>query len=239
MFTVDQFLGGKVLLKQPKTGLRATSDAVVCAACVSINQNETLLDVGAGSGIIGLCVNARIPCHITSIEKQPDLIQLIQENAQLNHQSITPILMDIFQKDQIKGQLFHHVVTNPPFYDTTGQGRRNCQQRTAYQADFQLTQWLQFCMKHLKAKGTLTLIHQPQYLNEILSVLSTKLGHIEIIPIQSKKDTPANRIIVRGKLGDKTPIKILPPLIMHHKNGTRTRVAEKILRQGLPVSLSA
>lgn len=232
MMSVDKFLGGKLLLKQEKQGLRATSDAVLCAAAVPIKKGESLLDVGAGNGVIGLCVSARTPCVITALEKQKKLIPLIQENARLNQTDMKALQTDILKADKIKGQLFHHVVSNPPFYDNTGKGRKNPQQKEAYQADFSLGKWLNFCLKHIRAKGTLTLIHRPECLDEILSVISKKLGKIEIIPIQSKENTPANRVIIRGKLGDKSPLKLLPPLIMHKENGDRTNVAEMILRQG-------
>ncbi len=232
MTTIDKFLGGKVLLKQEKEGLRATSDAVMCAAAVPVKKGDTLLDVGAGNGVIGLCVSARIPCTMTALEKQSKLVKLIQENSRLNKKEIQIIQTDILKEDKIKGRLFHHVVSNPPFYDTTGKGRKNPQQKEAYQADFSLRVWLEFCLKHLRAKGTFTLIHRPESLGEILNILSQKLGRIEIIPIQSKESTPANRIIVRGKLGDKSPLKLLPPLVMHKENGERTELAEMILRKG-------
>ena len=96
MMTTNDFLGGKIQLKQSEKGLRATSDAVLCAAAVPLKKGDTLLDVGAGNGVIGLCAYARTPCQIHAIEKQPDLIQLIQDNALLNHIPLTVHPMDIF-----------------------------------------------------------------------------------------------------------------------------------------------
>ena len=83
MYGRYRFLGDKVLLKQSKDGLRATSDSVLAAALVPIKEGESILDVGAGNGVIGCCLNARIPCIITAIETQSDLCSLIQENADL------------------------------------------------------------------------------------------------------------------------------------------------------------
>lgn len=233
MQTVDEFLGGKVLLKQSKKGLRATSDAVLLAAAVPVKAKETLLDVGAGNGVIGLCVNARKNCFITALECQKNLVETIQQNAQLNHTQIEVVEHNLFlSKDIIKGQLFQNVVTNPPFYDNTGRGRKNDEQRLAYRSEFDLKKWLDYCLKHLKSGGSFTMIHRPEMLGEILSALEPKLGAIEIFPVQTKQNQPATRIIIRGILGAKTPLKLHPPLVMHNPDGSRSLTAEDILRKG-------
>ena len=233
MKTLDSFLGGKVLLKQSQKGLRATSDAVLLAAAVLNKNNETLLDVGAGNGVVGLCVNARKNCIITALEYQKKLIDTIQQNAQLNHVKINVIEHDLFKtKDVLKGQLFQNIVTNPPFYDNTGKGRQIKEQCLAYRAEFDLKKWLNYCIKHLKSGGHFAMIHRPEMLGEILSVAEQKLGAIEIFPVQTKLNQPSTRIIIRGILGSKTPLKLYPPLIMHNPDGTRSELAENILRKG-------
>ena len=95
-----------------------------------------------------------------------------------------------------------------------------------------LKKWLDYCLKHLKSKGTFTIIHRPELLGEILCILEKKLGKIEVFPIQTKLDEPATRIIVRGVLGAKSPLKLYPPLIMHKTDGSRSDLAEQILRNG-------
>ncbi len=233
MPTFDEFLGGKVLLEQSQKGLRATSDAVLLASAVPIKKGETLLDVGAGNGVIGLCVNARVHCCLTSLECQSSLVKIIHQNAILNHTDINIIEHNLFHsKDPLKGKLFDHVVTNPPFYDNTGKGRQNDEQRLAYQAGFDLKKWLNYCLKHLKSKGSFCIIHRPEMMGKILSVSEKKLGKIEIFPIQTKLNQPATRVIIRGILGSKTPLKLYPPIIMHNPDGTRSELAEQILRYG-------
>ncbi len=232
-YTIDKFLGDKVLLKQSKEGLRATSDSVLVAALTPVKKGESVLDVGAGNGVIGCCVNARTPCQITAIETQSDLCSLIQENADLNKAKMEVIQQDIFSKhDPLKGKLFHHVITNPPFYEISKNTRKNPEQKKAYVQDFDLKKWLEYCLKHLRAKGSFNLIHRPEMLGQILPVLEKKLGNIEIFPIISKEGEPAKRILVRGILNKNGPLTLHSPLIMHTKEGKRTEFAEKILRFG-------
>ena len=232
-FSVDKFLGNKIILKQSLKGLRATSDSVLIAALVPIKSGETLLDVGAGNGVISCCVNARVPCSVTVVEVQDDLCTLIKENADLNNQSFEIFQHDLFEKkDPLKGRLFHHVVTNPPFYEICRNTRKNQEQKKAYVADFDLSKWIEYCLKHLRAKGSFCLIHRPDMIGKILAVLEKKLGNIEIFPIVSKEGENAKRILIRGFLNKKGPLILHPPLIMHTKSNKRTKVAEKILRFG-------
>ncbi len=229
--TTDDFLNGKVKLRQSVNGLRATSDAVLVAAAVKAKENNSVLDVGAGNGVIGLCIAARVPVQVTALEIQENLVQLIQENAALNDRKITVIRTDLFQHtDPLKGKLFHHVVTNPPFYDTTGATRANAEQAQAYTASFNLDKWLIYCLKHIRAKGTFTLIHRPEKLAEILMILEQKLGGIEIIPIYSKVGQAAKRVIIRGTLGSKKPTQLLSGIVLHTHADKSTPSATKVLR---------
>ena len=229
--TIDDFLNGKVKLRQSVKGLRATSDAVLVAAAVRAKANDSVLDVGAGNGVIGICIGARVPVQVTALEIQENLVQLIQENAALNDRKIMVIRMDLFQNtDPLKGRQFHHVVTNPPFYDSTGASRSDKEQAKAYMANFNLDKWLVYCLKHIRAKGTFTLIHRPELLSEILMILEQKLGGIEIIPIYSKVGQSAKRVIVRGILGSKRPTQLLPGIILHTRADRPTSSANKVLR---------
>ena len=232
-YTIDNFLGNKVLLKQSQKGLRATSDSVLVSALVPVKKNETVLDVGAGNGVVGCCINARAPCKITALEVQDSLCNLIKENAAQNNCPTHLIRHDLFlPTDPLKGRLFHHVVTNPPFYENSKNTRKNSEQKKAYVQDFDLKKWLEYCLKHLRAKGSFSMIHRPEMLAEILPVLTKKLGNIEIFPLVSKEGENANRILIRGYLNKKGPLTLHFPLVMHTKDGKRTEIAEKILRHG-------
>ena len=234
--TTDDFLNGKIKLRQSVKGLRATSDAVLAAAAVKAKAGDSVLDVGAGNGVIGLCISARVPVQITALEIQENLVQLIQENAALNDRKITVIRTDLFHHtDPLKGKQFHHVVTNPPFYDTTGAARSDPEQAKAYMANFNLDKWLIYCLKHIRAKGTFTMIHRPELLGDILMILEQKLGAIEIIPIYSKIGQSAKRVIVRGQIGSKKPTTLCPGIVLHTQSDKPTSSANHLLRYANPL----
>ncbi len=232
--TVDDFLGGLIKLKQPKVGYRATSDAVMVAAAVAAKEGETILDVGCASGIVGLCIGARVPnVPITGVEIQPELVELACQNAELNGQNLTVIEADISKKvPALHGIQFHHVVTNPPFYTETP-ARQSKQVETAYKQVVPLKKWIDFCLRHLRAKGTFTIIHRTESVPEILSLLNGRLGGIRLIPIWPKQGVNPKRVIIQGIMNSKKPFEIHPGFVMHHHDDTRTDEAERIMREGV------
>lgn len=232
-YTTDDFLGGRIRLKQPVQGLRATSDAVLAAAAVPIKPGESVLDVGAGSGVIGLCLAERVAdIQITAVEVQPDLCRLIRENARLNQQKIAVVNADIQASPApLHGIQFDHVVTNPPFY-TEARARRNTEQAKAYHQEIPLNLWLTYCLKHVRHKGTFTLIHRPEALPEILTTLSPKLGALEVIPLIPKAGRAAKRLLIRGIVGSRKPLTLSSGLILHQADNDWSPEAASLLRDG-------
>ena len=232
--TVDDFLGGLIKLRQPKIGYRATSDAVMVAAAVPAKEGETILDVGCASGIVGLCIGARVPnLSITGVEIQPELVELACQNAALNGQNLTVIEADISKKvPELHGIQFHHVVTNPPFYTETP-ARQSRQVEMAYKQVVPLKKWIDFCLRHLRAKGTFTIIHRAESVPEILSLLNGRLGGIRLIPIWPKQGVNPKRVIIQGIMNSKKTFEIHTGFVMHHHDDTRTDEAERIMREGV------
>ena len=236
-YTIDDFLGGKIRLKQPKDGLRATSDAVLLSAVCSPKTGESVLDVGCGAGVVALCIGSgQKNSNLTGIELQPSLAELAVENALLNHIPLNVYQADIRRKDLLKDHFFHHIVTNPPFYTEDPQ-RRNESQEIAYKEMVPLKDWISFCLKHLRPKGTFSIIHRTEAVPEILSVLQAKLGGLVLIPIWPKQGTAPKRVIIQGILGSKKPFCLHPGIVLHHADNTRTEMAEAIMRQGMKIQL--
>src|SRR5262245_40474818 len=78
----DTFLDGRVKARQPQTGFRSGTDAVLLAAAVPARPGDTALELGAGSGAPSLCLAARVPdVAVTGVEIDAALAALARENA--------------------------------------------------------------------------------------------------------------------------------------------------------------
>lgn len=211
-------LNGRVKMRQTDGGLRASTDSVLLAEKVIAKKGETILDLGCGSGAVGLCVDALLKdknLHITGLDIQPDLIEFAHHNAALNHLTdrATYICGDVFNKDLFDAQAFDHIVMNPPYYrDGERIKSPNAMREAAFTGEFE--NWMRSALYWLKHNGSLTMIHRADYLDEILHCSRQKFGAVEVWPVYSKADRPAIRVIVKMIRNRKTPMTIHPGIIM-------------------------
>ena len=229
MNTTDDFLGGKIKLHQGD--YKATSDAVLLAAAVSAKENETILDVGCGNGVVALCIMARVPnIKATGLEIQPQMVDLARENALLNHMDFEIVEGDVSNPPiEWRERQFHHVVTNPPYF-TEDMVRQNEVTAKAHKVQTPLSTWLDFCIKKVRAKGTLTIIHRTEAVPEILSILHKRMGKITLIPLWPKENVQPKRVIIQATMNSNAPFQIHNGFVLHNADDTRPEMIEDIMR---------
>ena len=80
--TEDAFLGGKLRLRQPKSGHRAGHDAMLLAAATPACPGDRVVDFGAGVGAAGLAVAKRVAgIALVLVEIDKGLAELARANA--------------------------------------------------------------------------------------------------------------------------------------------------------------
>src|SRR5262249_60586089 len=83
--TEDAVLGGKLRLKQPRSGHRVGHDAILLAAACPARAGECAVDLGAGVGAAGLALAHRVgELKVALVEVDATLARLAAQNAQLN-----------------------------------------------------------------------------------------------------------------------------------------------------------
>lgn len=217
--TFDDFLGGRVRVKQPVTGHRSGTDAVLLAAFCQAEAGARVCDLGAGVGVAGLCLKARIAVHLTFIEIKPDLCAITRENAP--HDTI--ICADIRARSALPANNFDYVICNPPYNPPSLQMPVDSDKRLAHEG-VDLEEWVKTAAHLLHAKGKFTMIDRPERLHEILTALDKRFGAIEMMPIFTGREY-ATRLLIRATKGVKTPLKILPHVNLEE-------FSERILRNG-------
>jgi tRNA1(Val) A37 N6-methylase TrmN6 len=246
--SVDAFLGGRINVTQPRDGHRAGSDAVFLAASVPAKSGEGVLDVGAGVGVAGLCLLARIPAvNVTAVEIDAELCTLACGNAEQNGFAANFRIANADVTGSAKShrdagllrESYDHVVANPPFY---AEGAvRAAPDKTRASAHVMKTgglgAWVRFLANYAAPNGRITLIHRPECLSELLGVLEGRFGEILVFPLFPRQGEAASRIIVQGRKGSRAGVSLLPGLVLHEANGRYTGEAEAVLRGGsaLPI----
>ncbi len=240
--TEDALLGGRVALRQPAEGYRVAIDPVLLAAAVPAGAGEMVLDVGSGVGAAALCLAARAPdCRIYGVEIQRDLVRLAAENVALNKfEGRVDVMVGDLTKPppRLAAGSFHHVMSNPPYLAEDGANPpANPSKATAtVETAGDLAEWVDFCMRMVRHKGSVTFIHRADRLDELLASLRPKTGGMAVFPFWPTRSRPAKRVIVQAVKGGAGPLKLLPGMILHDGDAY-TDAAEAILRHGAALTL--
>ncbi len=233
--TQDYFLNNQVTLRQPKAGYRAGLDPVFLAASIEVKTGDRVLDVGAGHGAASICLaHRRRDCRITGIEIRPDLVRLANENAKLNnfHSRVQIRIGDLTDKlCWADSQAFDHVMANPPYLPVSraGKSTESARYSSNVEGSAILADWVDFLLNNVCSRGSITLIHRADRLDEILSLLHGRAGGVIVFPLWPKSGLPANRVIVRARKAVRSPATVAPGLVLHKEDGRYTAEASKIL----------
>lgn len=234
--TEDRVLDGRVKLRQSAAGYRAGLDAALLAASCDARDGDRVIEAGCGVGAALLAAATRRPgARFVGLERDSAAAALARENAALNGLADR---VDIVEGDVAAGfralslPVFDAMMSNPPFFDDPRALRAPAPEKTgAWMADAGLSAWTAFALKAVREGGSITLIHRADRLADILALLAPKAGSFRIRPIQPFADAPAKRVLVRAIKTGKAPLVLLPPLVLHDRDGGKHSLeAEAILR---------
>lgn len=229
-------LGGAVTLRQPGRGYRAGMDAALLAAACDARDGERVIEAGCGAGGALLAAAHRRPrARFTGIERDPAALQFIRENIGLNGMAdrVEALEGDVAAAFKTLGlEPFDAAMSNPPFFDDPSSLRAPSPEKlAAWMADDGLEAWTNFLLKAVREGGTITVIHRADRLADLLALLAPKAGSFRIRPVAPFADAPAKRVLVRAIKTGKAPLVLLPPLVLHDREGGRHRTeVDAILR---------
>jgi tRNA1(Val) A37 N6-methylase TrmN6 len=241
--TLDEFLGGRILVAQPVAGHRAGSDAIWLQAAVPAGEGDRVLDVGAGVGVAGLCLAARFAhLNVTAVEIDAGLCALAAANAARNglaarfaviNADVTAPAQELLAKG-LPREGYDQVMANPPYHrQGTVRNAPDAGRAAAHvMADGALEGWVRFLAAFAAPKGRLTLIHRPEAMTALLALLEQRFGDIAVFPLFPRQGVAATRIILHGRKGSRAGPRLLPGLVLHEADGRYTAKAEAVLRGG-------
>ena len=234
--TDDTLLDGRVALRQPTVGYRTAIDPVLLAASVHAAPGETVLDAGCGVGAAALCVAVRLPqVRVVGIERDRNLVDLARRNAEASGVGgrVDFVCGDMAAPPPaLPAHGFDHVIANPPHLERDG-GRASPhagKRAATVETDLALGDWITACAHVVRHKGTVTLVHRADRLDALLAEARGRLGEVVVFPLWPGAAKPAKRVIVRGRRGVATPMRLAAGLALHEADGRFTPAADAILR---------
>ncbi len=236
--TEDAFLGGRLRLRQLKTGHRAGHDAMLLAAATAVRSGDRVVDFGAGVGAAGLAVARRVDgIGLALVEIDEALAGLARSNAAENAIDAEVIVLDVeagaetFAAAGLAPDSADAVLMNPPFNDAT-RHRVSPDAARAHahvSGEDTLARWIHAARRILKSGGVLTLIWRADGISEVLAALDRGFGSLAIQPVHGEAGAPAIRILVRAVKGGRAPTQILPALMLNDESGLPNKRVSAIL----------
>jgi tRNA1Val (adenine37-N6)-methyltransferase len=238
--TADEFLGGRVRVRQPARGFRAGLDAVMLAAAVPALPGQDVLELGAGCGTASLCLAARVDdCAVTGVEIDASLVALASANAISNDldRRVHFEQADISAMPAALKREFSHAFANPPFHHGRQPASPDLSRARAKHDRVGLGAWVSAGLKRVVANGTFSFIVRADRLQETLA--SAPEGGIAIFPLWPRKCEPARRVIVQLRKGSASEMLFLAGLVLHESDGEYTIRANAVLQGKAALDLMA
>lgn len=231
MKVINDLLGyNNIKIIQDNEMFNFSLDSVLLPNFITINKNvKRVLDIGCGNAPIPLILSSKTDAEIIGVEIQKKVSQLAQESVKLNklENQITIINEDIkILKDKYPTEYFDIITCNPPYFEIKDKSKLNASDYKTiarHEVTLNLENLLDISKKLLKNNGTLGIVHRPERLIDILTLMRKyNIEPKKIRFVYPKKNKEANILLVEGKKNGKKGLKIISPLFTHKENGDYT-----------------
>ena len=197
-------------------------DAVLLSGFARVKQGEKVLDLGTGTGIIPILLEAKTEGeHFSALEIQEESVDMARRSVAYNglEEKIDVVCGDIKEASKIFGAAKFDVVTCNPPYMNDQHGLKNPDLPKAiarHEVLCTLEDVVREAAKVLKVNGRFYMVHRPFRLVEIINTLSKyKLEAKRMRFVHPYIDKEPNMVLIEAVKGGKSMIKIENPLIVY------------------------
>ncbi|CAD7286768.1 tRNA1(Val) (adenine(37)-N6)-methyltransferase [Campylobacter majalis] len=216
---------------QLQNGYHYNSDTMALYGFISSFWNKkykNVLDVGSGSGVLGMLIKRDNPeISLSMIDIQDENVALCNKNLSENDLNAKVILTDFkMYKSDIRYDL---IISNPPFYhDGVTKSDNKHIAISRYDKYLTLDDFIRVSNTHLNPNAELMFCYDSMQLSEIfISLNRYKLNPTHIRFVHASKDKNARLVLVRAKKNSRSKCEILPVLFMK-ENRLNSQEATKI-----------
>jgi len=225
-------------LYQPESGYCFNSDSIFLYDFINkFTPKGKVLDVGAGSGVVGLLVardNEKV--ILEAVEKQPLFAQYARKNAQENK-----IAYKLYEGDFThlsEESKYDYIISNPPFYHSGAQKTENEMVATArYNEHLPIDLFFKKVTQLLKPHAHFIFCYDATQFFDICAGLErVKMRICDVRFVHPKKEKNASLVLVHARNGSKSMMKVWPPLI-HFEDSELTQEVKEIYEKAKTESI--
>lgn len=210
-------------------------DAVLLSAFANVKEGEKAIDLGTGTGIIPILMEARGKGNqFTALEIQSESADMARRSVKLNHleDKIDVVEGDIKEASGIFGKGSFHVVTTNPPYMVGNHGlasKAEALNIARHEVACTLEDIIRESAALLKNKGRFYMVHRPFRLAEIMSLMvQYKIEPKRMRLVHPYIHKEPNMVLIEGLRGGNSRITVEPPLVIYTEDGTYTSEVKKL-----------
>lgn len=233
--TVDDLQLKGLNLIQKKDGFKFGIDAVLLSDFACVKNKHKVIDLCTGTGIIPFLIYGKYqPESVYGLEIQKDMIEMAERSVKLNSldEKVCFINEDLKNIEFLKKlEKFDVVTVNPP-YKLNNSGIINPNDKLAiarHEILCNLEDVIHAARILLKDNGRLFMIHRPERLADILTLMRKyKIEPKRIKMIHPKMGKAPNIVLVEGQRDGGAYLKWEAPLYVYDNNGKYTKEIDSI-----------
>jgi tRNA1Val (adenine37-N6)-methyltransferase len=235
--TRDELKRFGLIVLQPKNGYRFTLDPLLLCDFSGVGKEGTIVDLGAGSGVMALILARMAPAAtVTAFEQDQSMAELAVENARLNelNERVTVLRDDVLHvKKHLPVSSCDLVVSNPP-YRKQGRGRLNPDPGKLagrHETTAGLLDFLAAAKYLVKPAGRICMIYLSARLPEFMAEAQRqKLAVLRLRMVHGLPDAEGKLFLVELAKGrSQVSTVIMPPLVVRDDAATYTDELNRIL----------
>lgn len=205
-------------------------DAVLLSGFAQVKPGETVLDLGTGTGIIPILLEAKTEGeHFTGLEISPASVDMARRSVVLNglEQKVEIVHGDIKEAGSLFKPASFDVITSNPPYMTGQHGLVNPDLDKAaarHELLCTLEDVVKAAAKLVRTGGRFYMVHRPFRLAEIIRTLSEY--HLEpkrLRMVYPYVDREPNMVLIESVRGGRPRVTVEKPLIVYEKPGVYTQ----------------
>ena len=204
-------------------------DAVLLSGFVRVKPGAAVLDLGTGTGIIPLLIEAKTQAaKICAIEIQEESADMARRSVMLNHleKKIDIVTGDLKEADRFFDAASFDVITCNPPYMIGQHGLTNPDAPKAiarHEILCTLEDVVRTAAKLLKTGGNFCMVHRPFRLPEIMTVMvKYRLEPKRMRLVYPYADQEPNMVLIEGCRGGRPRMTVEKPLIIFREPNVYT-----------------
>ncbi|MGX4763349.1 tRNA1(Val) (adenine(37)-N6)-methyltransferase [Holzapfeliella sp. JNUCC 72] len=235
---INHLFNEKIKIIQNKTVFSFSLDTILLAYFTQIKKNSKVVDLCSGNGAASLFLTHYHPtAQIDAVEIQSDIAEMATRSVELNELSNQITVHNRDAKEAtafLKKDSYDAVICNPPYFELDSGHKVNPNEQLAiarHEIMINLEDIIKTSAGLLKTKGKLFMVHRPDRLTEIMTLMAKyDLMPRKIQSVIPKKGREANIVLVEAMAkGAMTGVKLLPEIVVHEEDNHYAEFIERIL----------